>query len=46
MLQLPLVTWIRFGIWLVAGLALYALYGYRRSVLRGGGTAPPGEPIG
>ena len=37
MFQLPLVTWIRFGIWLLAGLVLYALYGYRHSVLRKAG---------
>ncbi|RPJ70423.1 MAG: amino acid permease [Acidobacteria bacterium] len=34
MLQLPYVTWIRFGVWLAAGLVLYFLYGYRRSRLR------------
>jgi APA family basic amino acid/polyamine antiporter len=34
MLQLPLVTWIRFGIWLAVGLVVYFLYGYRRSKLR------------
>ncbi|RPJ56339.1 MAG: hypothetical protein EHM24_30520, partial [Acidobacteria bacterium] len=26
--------WIRFGVWLAAGLVLYFLYGYRRSRLR------------
>jgi APA family basic amino acid/polyamine antiporter len=34
MLQLPVVTWIRFGIWLAIGLVLYFAYGYRHSVLR------------
>jgi APA family basic amino acid/polyamine antiporter len=34
MVQLPAVTWIRFGVWLVAGLVFYFLYGYRRSALR------------
>jgi len=34
MLQLPRVTWIRFGIWLVVGLLFYFLYGYKHSVLR------------
>lgn len=31
---LPVVTWIRFGLWLVVGLVIYFLYGYRRSRLR------------
>ena len=34
MLQLPGVTWIRFGVWLVVGLVLYFAYGYRKSTLR------------
>ncbi|MEP7343962.1 MAG: amino acid permease [Gemmatimonadaceae bacterium] len=34
MLQLPRVTWIRFGIWLLVGLIFYFLYGYKHSVLR------------
>jgi APA family basic amino acid/polyamine antiporter len=34
MLGLPLITWIRFGIWLAVGLAIYFLYGRRRSVLQ------------
>ena len=33
MFQLPMVTWIRFGIWLILGLVIYASYGYRRSKL-------------
>jgi APA family basic amino acid/polyamine antiporter len=36
---LPLHAWKRFGIWLVVGLALYFVYGYRNSVLRRG--TPP-----
>ena len=31
MASLPLATWIRFGFWLVVGLAIYALYGRRHS---------------
>jgi len=34
MLQLPVVTWIRFAIWLVIGLVIYFAYGYRHSKLR------------
>ena len=37
MVQLPVVTWIRFGIWLAVGLVFYFLYGYKHSVLRTGG---------
>jgi APA family basic amino acid/polyamine antiporter len=34
MVQLPWVTWVRFGIWLALGLVFYFLYGYRNSRLR------------
>ncbi len=34
MLQLPALTWIRFGIWALIGLTIYAIYGYRHSKLR------------
>jgi APA family basic amino acid/polyamine antiporter len=30
---LPFPTWIRFGVWLLIGLVIYFLYGYRRSRL-------------
>jgi APA family basic amino acid/polyamine antiporter len=36
MAGLPFQTWIRFGIWLLIGVVIYAAYGYRRSRL---GTA-------
>ena len=37
MLGLPFDTWLRFGIWLVVGLFVYALYGVRHSQLQRSG---------
>jgi APA family basic amino acid/polyamine antiporter len=34
MAGLPLLTWIRFILWLAAGLVIYFIYGMRRSRLR------------
>ena len=33
MMQLPTITWIRFGIWLALGLIIYFSYGVRNSRL-------------
>ncbi len=33
MLGLPWVTWVRFGLWLVIGMTIYVMYGYRKSHL-------------
>jgi APA family basic amino acid/polyamine antiporter len=33
MLELPWVTWVRFLVWMAAGLVIYFLFGYRRSRL-------------
>jgi APA family basic amino acid/polyamine antiporter len=51
MLSLPILTWIRFFIWLVLGLLIYFFYGTRHSRLRQGIDAgeteniyPPIEP--
>ena len=36
MYGLPPHAWVRFGVWLLIGLALYFVYGYRNSTLRRG----------
>lgn len=33
MTSLPLMTWVRFGIWLALGLIIYFAYGYKNSTL-------------
>jgi APA family basic amino acid/polyamine antiporter len=33
MVNLTVVTWVRFGVWMVAGTAIYLGYGRRHSVL-------------
>jgi basic amino acid/polyamine antiporter, APA family len=47
MTQLPGLTWVRFFVWMGAGLVIYVLYGYRHSRLRTGEHASaervPGE---
>jgi basic amino acid/polyamine antiporter, APA family len=35
MVGLPIQAWERFGIWMLIGAAIYGLYGYRHSRLRG-----------
>jgi APA family basic amino acid/polyamine antiporter len=35
MLSLPLETWVRFVVWLIIGLGIYAVFGRRHSQLRG-----------
>ena len=35
MTELPAITWVRFFVWMAAGLVLYSLYGFRRSRLAG-----------
>jgi basic amino acid/polyamine antiporter, APA family len=46
MLNLTALTWVRFGVWLVAGTALYLGYGFRQSVQgrRQAGRAEQAEP--
>jgi APA family basic amino acid/polyamine antiporter len=42
MTKLDGATWARFGLWLLLGGVIYAVYGYRHSRLRhGGGDTPP-----
>jgi APA family basic amino acid/polyamine antiporter len=41
---LPHLAWVRFGWWLLIGLALYILYGYAHSTLRRGAAPVPIEP--
>jgi APA family basic amino acid/polyamine antiporter len=36
MLSLPVMTWIRFVVWLAIGLVIYFLYSVRHSKLRRG----------
>jgi basic amino acid/polyamine antiporter, APA family len=40
MTKLPLETWIRFGIWMAAGVLIYAAYGYRHSLVRSRAAEP------
>jgi APA family basic amino acid/polyamine antiporter len=42
MFGLPRTAWIRFGVWMAVGAALYFAYGYRHSRLRRGGEATGG----
>jgi APA family basic amino acid/polyamine antiporter len=37
---LPMLAWVRFGWWLLIGLVLYFVYGYRNSTLRRPSTPP------
>ena len=41
---LPHLAWVRFGWWLLLGLALYWVYGFRHSTLRRGARPVPVEP--
>ncbi len=42
--HLPLITWVRFGLWLAAGLVFYFLYGFRHSRLRAAVPVPADPP--
>ena len=45
MMKLSAVTWIRFGVWMLIGLLIYAFYGWRNSSeeYRRNGLVPPNE---
>lgn len=43
MTELDVTNWIRFGVWLLAGLVIYALYGYRNSHLSKAGEGSAAE---
>ena len=45
MLSLPILTWIRFFVWLAIGMVIYFFYGIRISKLRRGIDAGPTEDI-
>jgi APA family basic amino acid/polyamine antiporter len=40
---LPVITWIRFGLWLIVGMLVYFSYGFRRSKLSGANASPTGR---
>jgi APA family basic amino acid/polyamine antiporter len=42
MIKLPLVTWVRFFVWLGIGVLIYFLYGIRHSRIRQGGERADG----
>ncbi len=41
MTELGITNWIRFGIWMLVGLVIYFLYGYKNSKLNNRPEAPP-----
>ena len=41
MTKLPATTWARFGVWLLLGVIIYAVFGYRNSRLRQGKEPAP-----
>jgi APA family basic amino acid/polyamine antiporter len=46
MLNLTALTWVRFGVWLVVGIAIYLFYGRRHSVQGRRQTQKPSSEVG
>jgi APA family basic amino acid/polyamine antiporter len=46
MLNLTALTWVRFGVWLVVGIAIYLFYGRRHSVQGRRQTQKPSSKVG
>jgi len=34
MLSLPIITWLRFIIWMAVGIAIYFMYGYKHAQMQ------------
>ena len=45
MLSLPILTWLRFFVWLAIGMVIYFMYSVRHSRLRHGVDEGPTEDI-
>ncbi|HXS85485.1 MAG TPA: amino acid permease [Mycobacterium sp.] len=46
MVNLTVITWVRFGVWMLIGVFIYAGYGHRNSVLAGRAAAVDGVQLG
>ena len=46
MWSLPVITWVRFLIWMAVGIGIYFAYGYKNSLVNRGASLPIKEGIG